>query len=578
MRRLNGIAAAPGIAIGPIAHFNHKDLVVELRSVKEADLELHRFEQAAATAIEQVDSVYQKAKTELGEEKAAIFDAQRMMLQDPELIEMIRRSIVENRINAEYAVNEATEHYAKILESAGNEYFRERASDVRDIAARLMKILLGLDGDEAGGLNEASIIIASDLAPSDTVLLDKDKLLGFCIVEGGITSHTAILARGLGIPAIVGGDVEVLTIPEGTRVILDGFSGELIIDPTIEIVEVYKCTQKKNSAAVEAARAHCHEPAVTRDSVKVEVVANIGSIEGAKTAIEYGAEGVGLLRTEFLYMERDSLPGEEEQFNAYSAIFEIFGEHPIILRTSDIGGDKELPYLDLPKELNPFLGVRGLRLGLLNPEEILKPQLRAAIRAGNEHDLRIMFPMVTEINEVRQARHIFEECKAELIGENYAVPEKIQIGIMIEVPAAALMADVFAKEVDFFSIGTNDLTQYTLAADRINPQLSHLSNAFSPSVLRLIKNVIAHAHSYGKWVGLCGELAGDPLAIPILLGLGLDEFSMNPMAIPTAKQIIRKLDTLKCRDISEAVLHLESAEAVIDYTAKNVPEVAGIYK
>lgn len=564
MKYVRGIAAAPGVAIGPVVQFRPADLVVERRAVEQPDLEAQRFDRAVAAALAQVDEVYQKAKAELAEEDAAIFDAHRMMLQDPELLGAIKKMIVEERVNAEFAVQAAAGHFAQMLERMDDEYFRARAADVRDIAARLVRVLTGAGGPSMGMDHQAGIIIAQDLTPSDTILLDKEKVLGFCTVEGGVTAHTAILARGLGIPAVVGAGAEILSIPEGATVILDGAGGALIVDPADDVVDSYARRQREHLALAEYVKARCHEPAVTMDGVKVEVAANIGNIDGAKTAVEYGADGVGLLRTEFLYMERDSLPDEEEQFTAYAAILDALKGRPVILRTCDIGGDKALPYLDLPKELNPFLGVRGLRLGLLHAEAILKPQLRAAIRAAQGRDLRIMFPMVAQVEEVRQARKIFEECRDELLQTGKAAGS-IQIGIMVEVPAAAVMADALAREVDFFSIGTNDLTQYTLAADRTNPQLSALSSAFSPAVLRLIQNVIVQAHALGKWVGLCGELAGEPLAIPILVGLGLDELSMNPQAIPAAKEIIRTVSAARCREVAAATLQLESAEAVQDY-------------
>jgi phosphotransferase system enzyme I (PtsI) len=380
-----------------------------------------------------------------------------------------------------------------------------------------------------------------------------------------------ILARGLGVPAVVGVGPELLSIPDKKEVILDGRDGSVFVDPTPEQLVEYRGRTASISASIQEALAHCHEPAVTRDGCQVEVVANIGNVDDAKTAIEHGAEGVGLLRTEFLFMERKTLPDEEEQYRAYSTILDIFGSLPVVLRTSDIGGDKSLPYLNLPQETNPFLGVRGLRLALTHPEKLLKPQLRAALRVGKGHDLRIMFPMVATLLEIRQVRNVVEQCKAELAREGKEVAAQIQLGIMVEVPSAALMADRLAPEVDFFSIGTNDLAQYTLAADRMNSQLAYLSSAFSPAVLRLVQNVILHAHKHGKWVGVCGELAGEPLAIPILLGLGLDEFSMNPVTIPSAKQIIRGLNISECQKLSAAILAFESADEVKTYVRRKMP-------
>ncbi len=539
MRQIQGIAAARGFAIGPAFQFLQINTQVEQYKIDDPGKEIKRLEKAVAIATEQVRAVFEKAKAETDADQASIFDAHLMMLQDPELLGMIHKTITENQWNAEYAVKEATEYFAQTLDDIGDDYFKSRAADVRDISQRVLRILLGATDTDSSDLIQPSIIIARDLTPSETILLDKSRVLGFCTVEGSDTSHTAILARGLNIPAVVGSPADVLNIPNGQEIVLDGVAGKLFIDPTPECVNNYTTKKISITMLAELAAVHCREPAITQDGHQVEVVANIGSLEDAQTAIYNGAEGVGLLRTEFLYMERKALPDEEEQYQAYSAILDTFGMLPVVLRTSDIGGDKELPYLTLAKEMNPFLGVRGLRLALVNSEKLFKPQLKAAIRAGYGHDLRIMFPMVTTLAELRQARRFVDECRAELVKEGKSVGENIQIGIMVEVPAAALMADKLAPEVDFFSIGTNDLTQYTLAVDRTNSQLAYLTSAFSPAVLRLIQNVIVQSHKYGKWVGLCGELAGEPLAIPVLLGLGLDEFSINPPTIPIAKQIIR---------------------------------------
>jgi phosphotransferase system enzyme I (PtsI) len=565
MKLIQGIAAAHGIAVGPVFQFHPVDLQVDRYTVADPGEEIKRLEKAVLAAAAEIQSLVERAKSETTADQASIFEAHLMMLQDPELLDAIRMSIARDKWNAEFAVREAAEHYARSLEAIGNDYFSSRAADLRDIEGRLLRLLLGVDRLDVGRLPRPSIIIARDLTPSDTVLLDKRQVLGFCTVEGSETSHTAILARALNIPAVVGGGQDILAIPDGKEIILDGSAGKLVIDPIPEMVESYKARRISIAALAEKAAAGCHESAVTLDGRQVEVVANISSVEGARKALDNGAEGVGLLRTEFLYMERNNLPDEEEQYKAYSAILDVFGMLPVVLRTSDIGGDKELPYLELTKEKNPFLGMRGVRLALLHPEEILKPQLKAALRAGSGHDLRIMFPMVAALTEIRQLRRVVEECRAELARDGRLMGGNLQIGIMVEVPSAALMADKLAPEVDFFSIGTNDLTQYTLAADRTNSRLAYLSSAFSPAVLRLIQNVITQAHKHGRWVGVCGELAGESLAIPILLGLGLDEFSMNPSAIPVAKQIIRGLSVPDCQKLAEEILNLGSAEEVKAY-------------
>jgi phosphotransferase system enzyme I (PtsI) len=425
------------------------------------------------------------------------------------------------------------------------------------------------------GLKEPSIILADDLTPSDTVLLDKSKVLGFCIAQGSATSHTAILARGLGLPAVAGAGMEVMQVLTGTFLIVDGTNGVVIIEPDQTTEKQYRQRMETSQNIQTEALKFAHASANTKDGVEVEVVANIGNVEDAKFAIENGAEGVGLLRTEFLYLERNALPTEEEQYQAYKAILDVFGVNPVVLRTLDVGGDKEIPYLHLDKEMNPFLGERALRL-CLNRPDIFKPQLRAALRAGVGHNLKIMFPMVATLSCVRAAMVVVNECKAELKKEGTPFADDAEIGIMVEIPSAAVIADQLAKEVDFFSIGTNDLSQYTMAADRTNPKVAELSNAFQPAVLRLIKMVIDAAHAEHKWVGMCGELAGEPLAAPILIGLGLDEFSMSPPFIPLVKQIIRNLNAKEMVDLADGALQLESPKDIQEFVKQEVPFITEI--
>ncbi len=571
MNEFHGIAASRGIAIGPAFQFRQTDLRFERRAVEDPSVEWARFQSALKTSREQLADVYAKAEAESGAEQAAIFQAQAMMLEDPELLDTVRTAIEKQSINAEAALNAAAEMYVQMLEALDDEYLSARAADVRDVATRVLRILTGASESPAARLTVPSIILAQDLTPSDTVTLDKSLVLGFCTAEGGATSHTAILARGLGLPAIVGSGPDVLEIPTGVTLVLDGNDGTLLLKPDERTVMVYRERQAATDVVFAQARSRAHEPAITGDGQRIKVVANIGNVTGARAALDAGAEGVGLLRTEFLYLERDCLPDEEEQYHAYRAIVDVFGDLPVILRTLDVGGDKELPYLDLPRETNPFLGVRAIRLCLARPE-LFKPQLRAALRAGVGRNLKLMFPMVATVAEVQAARAVMEECRAELLAEGKAVAVKIETGIMVEVPAAAVMADHLAAKVDFFSIGTNDLSQYTLAADRVNANVAPLASGFQPAVLRLVRDVIAAAHARGKWVGLCGELAGEPLAIPILLGLGLDEFSMNPPAIPIAKQVIRSLTLKQAQQIAETALTLESADAIQQWVREQVPE------
>lgn len=570
MNVLQGISASPGIAIGPAFLFQRMAIDFDCCTVDDPVAEWQRFEAALTVAKDQLDTVYQRAREESGAEQAEIFKAQTMILEDPELLKSIRTAVDEQKVNVESALHDATEVYAQMLEALEDEYLSARALDVRDVASRLLRILLGIAETPTADLDTPSIIIAQDLTPSDTVLIDKACVLGFCTADGGATSHTAILARGLGLPAVVGAGSALLERRNGDMLILDGSAGKLFIQPSQQFADDYREKQNRYASMLAKAREKAHEPAITADGHRVEVVANIGNVAGAQAAIEAGAEGVGLLRSEFLYLERPALPDEEEQYQAYKAIADTFGSLPVILRTLDVGGDKDLAYLNLPAEQNPFLGVRAIRLCLARPD-LFKPQLRAALRAAAGNNLKLMFPMVATVGEVRQGRAVLEECRQELEAEGQTFAGSVDVGIMIEIPAAAIMADHLAKEVDFFSIGTNDLSQYTLAVDRTNAQVTHLASSFQPAVLRLIKQVIDAAHAEGKWVGLCGELAGEPLAIPILLGLGLDEFSMNPPAIPVAKQIIRSLSLSESEEVARQALQLEDSERVQAFVRDEIP-------
>jgi phosphotransferase system enzyme I (PtsI) len=569
MKKYHGLAASRGIAIGPIFQYRRLNLQVERHPIEDAEAEWHRLLEALDEARNQLAEIRTRAVTEVGQGEAAIFDAQQAMLQDPELLAMVRKSLEKNRLNIEVSWLEAAEHYALILEGMPNEYMRARAADIRDVSQRVLGLLLGVKDIGLARLTQPSIIIAPDLTPSDTVNFDKNLVLGFCTAGGGLTSHTAILARSLGLPAIVGAGEGVTHLTDQEEVLIDGSQGLLVADPTPDMVQDYRRRREEELVIQNEAIRESHQRAVTRDGQQVEVVANIGNINDAKKAVQFGAEGVGLLRTEFLYLERSSIPDEQEQYEAYKNILNAFGELPVVMRTLDVGGDKELSYLKIKPEMNPFLGVRGLRLSLTR-SDLFKPQLRAALRAGAGHHLKLMFPMVSVSSEVRQARGLLEECMKELTQEGKLMAQNLEVGIMVEVPSAALMADSLAQEVDFFSIGTNDLTQYTLAADRTNSELAYLSNAFSPAVLRLIQGVIRAAHQHQKWVGLCGEMAGEPLAIPILLGMGLDEFSMNPVAIPAAKTLIRSLSTQTCQRLAQKVLTLTTAEEVQAYVQDQI--------
>ncbi|MFN2144405.1 MAG: phosphoenolpyruvate--protein phosphotransferase [Anaerolineales bacterium] len=572
MKTLEGIPASYGYAIGPAFMYERAELVIDCHTVDDTEKELCRLAEAVEVSRKQLEHVYQKALEEHGEENAEIFKAQTMMLDDPELMGAVKRQVEAEKTNVESALSDTVENYAGMLEALEDEYLSARALDIRDVGSRMLRVLLGVAESPTEGLKAPSIIFAKDLTPSDTILLDKTFVLGFCTSKGGATSHTAILARSLGLPAVVGAGKKVRKIKNGTSVILDGDSGKVIVKPDEATLAEYLIRQEQFIKVKSKAAKVAHEPAITTDGHQVEVVANIGSVDGVQSALDSGAEGVGLLRSEFLYLERNSLPSEEEQYKSYKTIADAFGKMPVVLRTLDVGGDKDIPYIDMPEEFNPFLGVRAIRLCLTRPQ-LFKPQLRAALRAGYGNNLKLMFPMVATVDEVVRTRALLDECMAELRAEGADVAESMEIGIMIEIPAAAVMADQFAEVVDFFSIGTNDLSQYTLAADRTNASVAAIAAGFQPAVFRLIKQVIDAAHAKGKWVGLCGEMAGELLAIPILLGLGLDEFSMNPPAIPYAKLLIRSISLEKSRQVAAKALNQTSSDAIRALVQEQVPEV-----
>jgi len=573
MIELTGISASRGMCIGPVFQFVRQKLEIQEKKQVNPSEELIRFNLAVDTAKDQIDRIYEKALQESSDADAAIFQAHRMILEDPELISAVKKKIENEKKSAEIAMQETGKSFSAMMAAMNDEYFAARATDIMDVTNRVLRVLLDVAESPTANLKVPSIIIADDLTPSDTVMLDKSLVIGFCTAQGSATSHTAILARGLGIPAVSGLGIVALDQENGTDVILDGTKGEVIFAPDKAMIADYRKRIEAARTIREKALKFAKKPAKTKDGKVVEVVSNIGNVEGAQSAIENGAEGVGLLRTEFLYLEQSQLPSEEVQYKAYRDILKVFGKMPVILRTLDVGGDKEIPYMGLAAESNSFLGQRALRLCLVRPD-VFKPQLRAALRASVGHNLKIMFPMVATTSEVREARKVLDECATELGIEGHAIAENIEIGIMVEIPSAALVADQLAKEVDFFSIGTNDLSQYTMAADRTNPKVAQLSDAFFPAVLRLVREVIKAAHKEGKWVGMCGELAGEPLALPILLGLGLDEFSMNPPMIPLAKQILRNLDSKEMEKIAYEALELENPDQIQAFIKQKIPFIA----
>ncbi len=560
---LNGIPAAPGLAHGEIVIIQQVDLDVPEFEISDFDEEIARLDRAIEISLNDLRLIKARVKANAKSDEAEIFEAHQMFLQDEALVGKAKTHI-KSGINAEKAWMTAVNHFASMMESIPDPTLSSRAVDIRDVGKRVLAHLLGKSLGRKE-LIRPSIIVGIDLTPSDTASLDRDLVLGFCTAEGGPTSHTAILAKSFGLPAVVGLGDRLLDFPEGTTFLIDGNVGSVIANPSEESQQMFINREVKTKAEFELARDAAQKPAVTGDGDRVEVVANIGGVEDAPLGIIYGAEGVGLFRTEFLYLGRDSLPTEEEQVRAYCEVFKHYAGLPFVVRTLDIGGDKVIPYLDLPQELNPFLGWRGVRM-LDGMRDIFMAQFRALLQAGEieKVDLRIMVPMVSGLQEIFAVKQLMAEAKDSLRSEGKPCKEDAQFGIMVEVPSAALLADRLAKHVDFFSIGTNDLTQYTLAVDRTNRKVSHLANPLNPAVLRLIKLTIDSAHAEGKWVGLCGELAGEPMAAPILVGFRLDEFSMSPVSVPLIKQVMQKLHRNECAKFAETVLQLSTQQEVVD--------------
>ncbi|MFB9988198.1 phosphoenolpyruvate--protein phosphotransferase [Bacillus benzoevorans] len=561
MSTLNGIAASGDIAIAKAYCLAEPALFFGVKMIEDFAQEIERFRAAIAKSKQEIKKIHDATKIKLGKDNAAIFDAHLLVLSDLELINAVEETVKSQQINAEYALQCTSDRFISMFEQMDNEYMRERAADIRDVTKRVLSHLLGVELVNPGMISEEVIIVAKDLTPSDTAQLNRQFVKGFTTDIGGRTSHSAIMARTLEIPAVVGTKVATERINHGDLVIVDGISGEVIINPTEEIVAQYE-KKKADFAAQKAEWAKLvNEKTVSADGHHVELAANIGTPNDVKGAINNGGEGVGLYRTEFLYMGREHLPTEDEQYEAYKSVVEGMNGKPVVVRTLDIGGDKELPYLSLPKEINPFLGFRAIRL-CLEEQDIFRTQLKALLRASTAGNLKIMFPMIATLDEFRQAKAILEEEKQKLSAEGIAFSESIELGIMVEIPATAILADQFAKEVDFFSIGTNDLIQYTMAADRMNEQVSYLYQPYSPSILRLVKMVIDAAHKEGKWAGMCGEMAGDETAIPVLLGLGLDEFSMSATSILKARSLIKRLNKSEMKELAQNVLNMSTTTEV----------------
>ena len=571
---LQGIAASDGIAIAKVYTLTEPDLTVTKVTVEDSEKEVSRLDDALAASIKDVELIKETALKNLGKEEAQVFDAHLMVLSDPELIGQVKDSITSNKVNAESALKEVTDMFISIFAGMeDNPYMQERAADIRDVSKRILAHLLGVKIPSPATIKDEVIIVAADLTPSDTAQLNRQYVKAFVTDIGGRTSHSAIMARSLEIPAIVGTKEVTSKAKDGDIIIVDGLTGDVFLNPSEEVIAEYRAKAEAFAAQQAEWEKLKDSKTYTKDGHQVELAANIGTPKDLEGVVNNGAEGVGLYRTEFLYMDSHEMPTEEDQFEAYKAVLEGMNGKPVVVRTMDIGGDKELPYLPLPHEMNPFLGYRAIRISLNEPE-MFRTQLRALLRASVYGKLRIMFPMIATLNDFRGAKALLEEEKAKLIAEGVAVSDDIQVGIMIEIPAAAVLAHQFAKEVDFFSIGTNDLIQYTMAADRMNERVSYLYQPYNPSILTLIKHVIDSAHKEGKWAGMCGEMAGDQTAVPLLVGLGLDEFSMSASSVLKTRSLISKLTLSDMQALADKAINecatVQEVEALVEEAVSKI--------
>lgn len=568
---LKGIAASDGIAIAKAYMLVDPDLSFEKTTVSDTDAEVARLHDAFDASKAELKVIKDKAVENLGEEEAEVFEAHITILSDPEMLGQIEGKIKDDKVNAEEALKEVTDTFISMFEAmTDNAYMQERAGDIRDVTKRVLSHLLGVTLPSPALIDSEVIVVAHDLTPSDTAQLDRKYVKGFITDIGGRTSHSAIMSRTLEIPAVVGSESATTDIKEGDAVVLDGINGDALVTPTDAEVADYQ-QKAKDFVAQKAEWAKLKNGAtVSKDGKHFELASNIGTPDDMDGVLDAGSEAIGLFRSEFLYMNSSELPDEDTQFEAYKKVVEGMNGKPVIVRTMDIGGDKELPYLPLPDEMNPFLGYRAIRISL-DRDDIFRTQLRALLRASHYGQLRIMFPMIATLDEFRKAKAIFEEEKAKLVAAGTPVADDIKLGIMIEIPAAAILADQFAKEVDFFSIGTNDLIQYSFAADRGNEQVSYLYQPYNPSLLRLIKHVIDAAHANGRFTGMCGEVAGDQIAVPLLMGLGLDEFSMSSTSVLKTRSLMKKLDTKEMAKLADKALNeCVTNEEVKELVEKNV--------
>lgn len=560
-RVINGIAASPGVAIGKIFIYRDIKLNYAEKSLISKEKEIERLILGREIAKKQLEEIRDNTLLKMGKDKAAIFDGHITLLEDEDLFTEINDKINSENNTAEYALNEAIEEYASMLANLEDTYFKERAGDLRDIGKRWLYGVANVNVIDLSKLPPESIIVAKELNPSDTAQLNLENVLAFVTEIGGKTAHSSIMARSLELPAVVGVGELLDSITSEENIIVDALNGKVIINPDKENLKIY--TEKRNTylREKEELKELKDKEAISKDGVKIDIWGNIGSPKDVKGVLSNGGFGIGLYRTEFLFMDKESFPTEDEQFEAYKEVAIAMGTHPVTIRTMDIGGDKSLPYMELPKEENPFLGWRAIRV-CLDRTEILKTQFRALLRASKYGNIKIMLPMIMDVNEIRKSKEIFEECKKELREEGVEFNETVMLGIMVETPAVAFRAKYFAKECDFFSIGTNDLTQYTLAVDRGNEKIANLYDSYNPAVLQAIKLLIDGAHEGGIKISMCGEFAGDENAVALLFGMGLDAFSMSGISIPRIKKILKNLDSKKCQKLVEEVLEFSTADEV----------------
>ncbi|MCT4786772.1 phosphoenolpyruvate--protein phosphotransferase [Exiguobacterium aestuarii] len=566
MSHIKGIGASAGIAVAKAFVMETPSFDIPSHKVEDVAAEKARFQDAIAQSKTELEEIREHTLRELGPDKAEIFSAHLLIVEDPEIVSQVNDKIESENMNAAKALDEVAQTMIMIFESMDNEYMRERAADVRDVTKRVLAHILGVTFVTPASISEEVIIIAEDLTPSDTAQLNRKYVKGFATNIGGRTSHSAIMSRSLEIPAVVGTKVALEEIKNGDLVIIDGTEGDVFVNPSEDLVKEYEGKRADFEAYKEELKQLVNEESVTADGHKVKLAANIGTPNDLEGVLKNGSDAIGLYRTEFLYMDSETFPTEEEQYTAYKTVLEGMEGKQVVIRTLDIGGDKELSYLDLPKEMNPFLGYRAIRL-CLEETDLFRTQLRALLRASAHGNLAIMFPMIATLEEFRAAKALLLEEEAKLKEEGIEVGQ-YETGMMVEIPSTAVMAKQFAKEVDFFSVGTNDLIQYTMAADRMNEKVSYLYQPFNPAILNLLHNVITEAHKAGKWVGMCGEMAGEELAIPILLGLGLDEFSMSASSVLRARSLVKRLTKTETESIVNEVLNMDTAEEVVNFLSE----------